>query len=123
MTVITMSRNELTRGRETDSPLDGDGFEPSVPHPRRRDFCHSAKDATACRVSRTPRRPPRNGLSLGGGTASSNPPPSSAESVSAVNFRAVGGEARGFAALCVYTETREGRDTREPVPFVSFSLT
>jgi len=40
-----------------------------------------------------------------GGTVGSNPPPSSAESVSAVGSSAVGREPRGFAALCAYAGT------------------
>jgi len=39
------------------------------------------------------------------GTDGSNPAPSSAESVSAVNSSAVGREPRGFAALCAYAGT------------------
>jgi hypothetical protein len=42
------------------------------------------------------------------GIGSPNPSPSSAESVCAVNSMAVGGEARGFAALCACTGTRDG---------------
>jgi hypothetical protein len=45
------------------------------------------------------------------------------ESVSAVNSSAVGGEARGFAALCTCTGREKGRAARDPAPFVPFSLT
>src|SRR5438132_11898909 len=77
-------------------------FEPSVPLQRIRPFSRQEK----CR--RLDPGGTEKPVSLASGTDGSNPAPSSAESVSAVNSRAVGGEARGFAALCAYTGTREG---------------
>ena len=57
------------------------------------------------------------------GTEGSNPVPSSGESLSAVNSRAVGGKARGFAGVAYGRGREKGRDAREPGPFVAFSLT
>src|SRR5260370_38838582 len=57
------------------------------------------------------------------GTDSSNPAPSSAESVSALHSRALGGELRIFSAVCAGTGTREGTVGCARAPFDRFSLT
>jgi hypothetical protein len=80
---------------------------------------NSDHDYTPCALGRD-RRQDRFGTI---GTDGSNPLSSSTESVSAVNSSAVGGEARGFAALCTCTGREKGRAVRDPAPFVPFSLT
>jgi hypothetical protein len=63
-----------------------------------------------------------HGLSLRGGTASSNPSSSSSQSVSAVNPEAIGEKPRTLAAVCGWRGTREGTRrlrTGTPSPFLS----
>jgi len=72
-----------------DSPLEGGGFEPSVP-------LAEGEGRTA---------QPRKASSLARGTEGSNPAPSSAESVSAVNPSAVGDKPRTLAAVCAWLGT------------------
>jgi hypothetical protein len=74
-------------GRETDSPLEGTGFEPSVPLLRKAGHCQSEAAARKAKplTGSGPKRQCLPGvaahsLSLRGGTASSNPSSSTSES-------------------------------------------